>query len=127
MISLRLVRLILMTLAGCLLVGACATVPDDGDWIAIGQTTRQDVVKRYGEPDLVIVEGDGEIATYRPRHMAPRAEIPTIQAGPLGTATTKMEPVNTGSGPPNGGAQNRPAHELQIRYDARGVVRDIVR
>jgi hypothetical protein len=123
----------LLILGGILmLVGACASVPDQGEWIKIGQTTREEVVKRYGQPDFVRSSAEGEIASYRPRDprpSTPRMEIPTAQAGPLGSMTTKMEPVNPGLGtnPKNGGLGERPEKELHIRYNAQGIVQELIR
>lgn len=113
-------------------LGACAEVPAQKDWIKIGETTRDEVVKRYGQPDLVMASEEGETAIYRPREPkrpTPQAQIPTMQAGPLGTVTTKMEPVKmgTGNGPANGGQQDRPEQELRIRYNAQGVVQELIR
>ena len=113
------------------LIGACATVPDKGNWIKVGQTTKAEVIERYGQPDLVMASGEDETAIYRSRDLrspSPRMEIPTVQAGPLGSATTKMEPINPGLGarPTNGGPQNRPEQELRIRYNARGIVEELI-
>jgi len=121
-------------MSGVLLVllVACAVAPDQSDWIKIGQTTREDVVKRYGMPDLVIASEAGETAIYRPRapkQSAPQVQIPTVQAGPLGTVTTRMEPVNSESGSrdTNGRLQERPEQELRIRYNAQGIVQELIR
>ena len=125
-------RLLLLSLGTLVFVGACAVVPDQRDWIKIGQTTREEVVERYGQPDLVRVFEEGEIAIYRPRDprgSTPRLEIPTVQAGPLGTMTTKMEPINPdlGTSPTNGNLQGRPEQELRIRYNAQGIVQELIR
>jgi len=125
-------HLLLISWAVLVLVGACAEVPAQKDWIKTGVTTREEVVKRYGQPDLVMASDEGETAIYRPRdpkRPTPQAEIPTMQVGPLGTVTTKMEPVKmgTGNGPANGRQQERPEQELRIRYNAQGVVQEIVR
>jgi hypothetical protein len=114
------------------LVSACAEVPAQKDWIKTGVTTREEVVKRYGQPDFIMASEDGETATYRardPKRSPPRVEVPTMQAGPFGTATTKMEPVKPGlrNGSGNGKQQERPEEELRIRYDAQGVVQEIIR
>jgi hypothetical protein len=114
------------------LIGACATVPDAEEWIKVGQTTKVEVVERYGQPDFVMASGEGETATYRPRDPrspAPRMVIPTVQAGPLGSTTTKMEPINPGLGsrPTNGSMQKRPEQELRIRYNAEGIVQELIR
>ncbi len=71
-------------------------------------------------------------AIYRSRELrspVPRMEIPTVQAGPLGSATTKMEPINPGlgAGPTNGSLQKRPEQELHIRYNAQGIVQELSR
>ena len=129
---LSLFQLLLIAWGGLILVGACAVAPDQKDWISIGQTTREEVVKRYGQPDLVIASEDGETAIYRPRdsrRSTPQVEVPTMQAGPLGTMTTKMEPINPGSGtrPTNGRLQERPEQELRIRYNAQGIVQELIR
>lgn len=125
-------QILLLSFGALVLVGACASVPDQGEWIKIGQTTRDEVVKRYGQPDLVMASKEGETEIYRPRdsgRATPKMEIPTVQAGPLGTTTTKMEPVNPGSGtrPTNGGLQERPEQELRIRYNSQGIVQELIR
>ena len=125
-------HILLISWGALVLIGACAEVPAQKDWIKIGETTREDVVKRYGQPDLVVASEEGETAIYRPRgpkRPAPQAEIPTMQVGPLGTVTTKMEPVKmgTGNGSANGRQQERPGQELRIRYNAQGIVEEIVR
>ena len=128
-------QLLFISWVTLVLVGACATVADQKDqedWIKIGQTTREEVIERYGQPDLVLGSENGETVTYRPRdprQSAPRIEIPTVQAGPLGTTTTRMEPVTPGMGtrPVNGGRGDRPEQELRIRYDGQGVVQEVIR
>ena len=114
------------------LVGACAGVPEQKDWIKIGVTTREEVVARYGQPDLVMAAEEGETAIYRPRdpsRPAPQVQIPTMQAGPFGTVTTKMEPVKSGAGngSTNGRMRERPEQELHIRYDMQGIVQELIR
>lgn len=125
-------RLPLILWGGLVLLSACSAVPEQGGGIQVGKTTREEVVERYGQPDLVRAHEDGEIAIYRPRdpnRPPPRLEIPTAQAGPLGTVTTKMEPVNPGlgTGPTNADRQKRPEQELRIRYDAQGIVQELIR
>ena len=43
--------------------------------------------------------------------------------------TTKMEPINPGVGtnPTNGNVQERPEQELRIRYNAQGIVQELIR
>lgn len=125
-------QLLLISWGALVLVDACAAVPDQGNWIKIGGTTREEVVQRYGLPDLVMASEEGETAIYRPRdprRSTPRLEIPTAQAGPLGTVTTKMEPINPGLGtrPTNGSFQERPEEELHIRYNTQGIVQELIR
>jgi hypothetical protein len=130
MMSVSRFRRFLISCGVLALVGACATVPEERDWIEIGRTTREDVIERYGQPDLVVASGEGETATYRPgdpRGSRPVVQVPTMQAGPLGTATTKMETVDTGARSSNSSARKRPEHEIHIRYDARGVVQEVIR
>lgn len=125
-------QLLVIPWSALALVGACAGIPDQWNWIKIGHTTREEVVERYGQPDLVMASEEGETVAYRPsdpRRSAPQIEIPTVQAGPLGTTTTRMEPINPGLGtrPVNGGRHERPEQELRIRYDAQGVVQEVIR
>ena len=115
-----------------ILIGACTAVPDQKDWITIGHTTREEVVERYGQPDFIIASPEGETAVYRPRDSnvsPPPVQIPTIQTGPLGTVTTKIETVNPGinTKPTTGNLQDRPAQELRIRYNAEGIVQELSR
>ena len=90
------------------------------------------MIKRYGQPDFARTSEEGETAIYRPREpgrSTPQMEIPTMQAGPLGKATTKMEPINPGLGrrPTNGSLQERPDQELYIRYNTQGIVQELIR
>lgn len=124
-------RLFFLLCGAFVLLSACATVPEEQDWIKIGQTTREEVVEQYGQPDFVMASDEGDTVIYRPRDQKqapPQMQIPTVQAGPLGTATTRMEPVNPGLGnKPANGRRERPAQELRIRYDARGIVQEVIR
>lgn len=125
-------QLLLILGGACMLIGACTVVPDQKDWITIGHTTREEVVARYGQPDVVIATSGGETVIYRPRDSGvspPPVQIPTIQAGPLGTVTTKTETMNSGinTRPMNGKLQDRPAQELRIHYDAQGIVQELSR
>lgn len=118
--------------ASLVLLCACAAVPQQNDWITVGQTTRDEVVEAYGQPDLVMVTAEGEAVVYRPRDVGrstPPMEIPTVQAGPLGTTTTRMEPIKSGTGASaNGGMSRRKLErELRIRYDGQGIVQEVIR
>lgn len=113
------------------LLSACAFVPHQNEWILVGHTTREDVVEAYGEPDLVMAAAAGEIVVYRPlvvSHSIPPVEVPTVQAGPRGMVTTKMEPVVRGYGSTSaqGGLRVRPDRELRIRYDVHGIVQELI-
>jgi hypothetical protein len=124
-----------MTLAVLGLLAACASTPDHPgpdhpDWIRIGVTTKAEVIQRYGQPDMVIASPVGDTAIYRPTATgpsAPRLEIPTAQAGPLGSATTRMQTINPGLGANdmNTKAKERLRSEIRIHYDARGVVQEL--
>ena len=117
------------------LLAACASAPDHPapdppDWIRIGVTTKAEVIQRYGQPDLAIASTDEDTAIYRPTASgpsAPRVEIPTAQAGPLGSGTTRMQTINPGLGANdmNTKAKERLRSEIRIRYDARGVVQEL--
>ncbi len=120
-----------ISFAMLVLVEACATAPTQTDWIRIGMTTRDQVVERFGPPDLVIGAPDGETAIYRPTdpgRSSPRLEIPTAQAGPFGTATTRTQSIDPGLGAKelNTRSGARPSRETRIRYDARGIVQEFM-
>jgi hypothetical protein len=110
-----------------LLLMACAeTSMDRISWIQIGKTTKSEVVAQYGEPDLVLNERDGETVTYRPLpRPSPSIQVPTAQAGPLGTSRTQTQTIEPGLGR-NDQAARRPQKEIRIRYDAQGVVMDVM-
>jgi hypothetical protein len=119
-----------LTLGLLTLFTACVSAPDHQDWIRVGVTTKGEVITRYGQPDLVIASPDGDTAVYRPttsRPAAPQMEIPTVQAGPLGSATTRMQPITPGLDAKdlNREAKERVRSEMHIRYDARGVVQEL--
>jgi hypothetical protein len=123
-----------MTLAVLGILAACASAPDHPapdhpDWVRIGVTTKDEVIQRYGQPDLVIASPGGDTAVYRPTASGPpvqRLEIPTVQAGPLGSATTRMQPIDPGLGAKDRNTKtDRLRSEIRIRYDARGVVQEL--
>jgi len=126
----RLVCSFTLTLGLLGLLAACVSTPDQTDWIRIGVTTRAEVIARYGQPDLLMASPDGETVTYRPTDSdasAPRLEIPTVQAAPLGKTMTRMQPIVPGLGAKHldTGANVRLWKEIRIRYDARGVVQEL--
>jgi hypothetical protein len=94
------------------LLAACTSSSDRPEWIHNGVTTKQDVIARYGQPDVVMAAPGGDTVIYRPTASAPRLEIPTAQAAPSGQTTTRMDRDGKVF------LQN----ELRLHYDARGVV-----
>lgn len=115
----------------CLMwLSACVSGTNPSSWIRIGVTTKDEVVKRYGEPDMVRISPDGETATYSPAFSPPASPPPVVQAvepAPEGKMTFKSQPVVRGLGARNvaAGTQDRPEREIRIRYDTRGIVQDL--
>lgn len=117
------------------ILAACVSTPDYStsdhpDWIRVGVTTKDEVSTRYGQPDLVIASPGGDTVVYRPTasgSSVPQIEIPTAQAGPFGSSTTRMQPINPGldARDLNRGTKERVRSEIHIRYDARGVVQEL--
>ena len=73
-------------------LSACAFVPHQTEWIAVGHTTREEVIDAYGEPDLVMAAAEGETVVYRSVNVNPTLPplgIPTAQAGPSAMIATK--------------------------------------
>lgn len=104
---------------------ACAeTTIDRTSWIQVGKTTKKEVVARYGEPDLALTGQDGETVTYRPAQRV-AVQVPTAQPGPLGTMRTEMETIEPGLGKSDK-ASRRPQKEFRIRYDAQGIVQEVL-
>lgn len=119
-----------MTLGVLGLLSSCVSAPDHPDWIRVGVTTKDEVIQRYGQPDLVIASPGGDTAVYRPTVSGPsvsRLEIPTAQPGPFGTSTTRMQPIDPGLGAKdlNTGAKELLRGEIRIHYDARGVLQEL--
>lgn len=116
-----------MTLAVLGLLTACVSAPDHPNWIRVGVTTKDQVISRYGQPDAVIASPDGDTVVYRPSASGPQLQIPTAQAGPFGTTTTSMQPIDLGPSANDLDAQTKELlrGELRIRYDARGVVQEL--
>lgn len=119
-----------LTLGMLVLLAACVSAPDRPDWIRVGVTTEAEVIARYGPPDLLIASPGGDTAVYRPTASGPsvpRLEIPTAQAGPFGTSTTRMQPIDPGLGANNLNRETkaRLRSEIRIRYDDRGIVQEL--
>jgi hypothetical protein len=109
----------------------CATPPSDKNWLRIGVTTKEEVIKHYGEPDLVQTSSEGEIPLYRAttqRNPARAVDIPTIQPGAFGTTVTKSSPIEPGLGARDvsAGTDERPRNEMWIHYDLYGIVREVL-
>ena len=107
--------------------GGCANLFEDRPWIVVGTTMRDEIISRYGQPDMIQASSEGSIATYWPasvRSISPPIEIPMVQPGPLGTTTTQMKPIERGPG--QTGRHARPQQTIRIRYDARGIVREVM-
>lgn len=124
--SLRIISL-LAVLSVVSVLTSCATVRPL-DWITVGGTTRDEVVAQYGEPDLIRVMPDGEVAAYRPTAPTaarPRLSIPLVEAaGDQGAIRTREQPLERGLGVRGvgTGARARPEKEFRIRFDRNGVV-----
>lgn len=124
--SLRIISL-LAVLSVVSVLTSCATVRPS-DWIRVGGTTRDEVVAEYGEPDLIRVMPDGEVAVYRPTAPTaarPRLSVPLVEAaGDQGAIRTREQPLERGLGVRGvgTGARARPEKEFRIRFDRNGVV-----
>jgi hypothetical protein len=111
-------------------LSSCATSVEGPSWIRIGETTKEEVIKRYGEPDMVRLSSNGETATYSPAFSPSASPPPVTQAvepALEGKMTFKPQPVVRGLGARNvaDGSQDRPRKEIRIRYDASGIVQDL--
>jgi len=107
--------------------GGCANLSEDRPWIVVGTTTRDEIISRYGQPDIIQASGEGSIATYWPasvQSISPPIEIPMVQPGPLGTTTTQMKPIERRLGRTD--QQARPLQPIRIHYDAQGIVREVM-
>jgi hypothetical protein len=108
-------------------LASCAAVRPS-DWIRVGSTTQAEVVAQYGEPDLIRVMPEGEVAVYRqiaPAVARPRLSVPVVEAaGDLGAIRTREQPIERGLGVRGvgTGARARPEKEFRIRFDRNGVV-----
>ena len=126
----RSVSSFVLTLGLLGVLASCASSPDQHDWIRIGVTTKDEVIARYGQPDLVMAAPGGDTAIYRPTGSGasiPRLEIPTAQAGPFGAPTTRMQPIDPGLGAKDLDREVKVLvkREIRIRYDARSVVQEV--
>ena len=93
-------------------------------------TTKDEVIARYGQPDLVIASPGGDTAVYRPTASGPsipRVEIPTVQAAPSGKTMTRMQTIDPGlrARDLNRETEERLQCEIRIRFDAQGIVQEL--
>ena len=95
-------------------LAACVSSPDPQDGIRIGVTTKDEIIARYGQPDVLMSDPGGDTAIYR----APDSDA---------SAPTPMQPIAQGLGATylGNGAKERVSNEVHIRYDARGVVQEL--
>jgi hypothetical protein len=112
------------------LLTACVSAPDRENWIHVGVTTQDEVIARYGQPNWVTTSPQGDTVVYRPTasgSSARRLEIPTAQAGPFGSATTRMQVITPGLGAKDldGETRERVRREIRIRYNAQGIVQEL--
>ena len=126
----RLVYSCTLTLGLLGILMACVSSPDHPEWIRIGVTTKDEVIARYGQPDLMMAAPGGDTAVYKPTGSGasvPSLEIPTAQVGPFGAPTTRMQRVEPGLGAKDLDTEARALsrRELRIRYDAQGVVQEL--
>lgn len=111
---------------GLLLASGCATGRTT-EWIHPGQTTRAEILERYGEPDLIRQSADGQLAIYRPITPPPPIDVTVARAGPSGLQIFRTEQVIPGLGaaPIEPAQSRRPLREVTIRYDDQGIVREV--
>lgn len=87
---------VLLSVAGCATMeGGRTSATEQTEWLKVGLTTRDEVIKRFGDPDGTAQLPQGELVVYRPPRPAtpsPAASVPTFEAGPLGTVRTV--PIN---------------------------------
>jgi len=126
-----------IVLLPCLLLPACVTDdavirirPEDTTWIQRGQTTREQVIAKFGEPSLTLAQRDeaslGQYVEYRPS--------PSPQAYGERGGSQVFVPIPQGPFPqvyPSAEQSGRLSEQLQplgdrfwLRYDARGIVTD---
>jgi hypothetical protein len=107
--------LLLSVLASCA-VGEprLLSSPEDTSWIQPGVTTRQEVIKRLGEPTSSAQLLTSELVRYgtSPERMQP-SSVPSVVATPRGFMSVESPPVPTLS------VQDR---ILWIRFDEHGIV-----
>ena len=107
----------LLTLGLLGLLAACASSSDRPEWIRNGVTTKQDVIARYGQPDVLMAAPGGDTVIYRSTASVPGLEIPTVQAAPSGQT---IQPMGAMEMDREGKVFLK--NELRLHYDARDVV-----
>jgi len=124
-----------MLLSWAALIG-CATddtvvriLPVDTTWIQRGQTTREQVIAKFGEPRLILQNGDGVEGQF-----AEYGSSPTVPSYGQRGGSQVLVPIPQGSFPQvyptaeQAGILNRELQPLGdrfwLRYDAQGIVHD---
>jgi hypothetical protein len=111
---------------------SCATGGNHTSWIRSGVTTKDEVVERYGEPDMVRLFSGVETVTYlRMRSQPVSPPLPVAQvaeAGPEGIVRFTSQPIIRGLGARHVGAgtHDRPDREIRVRYGSRGIVQEVL-
>lgn len=110
-------------------LAACAEMAvDRTSWIQVGKTTKSEIIAQYGDPDLVLIDQEGETAIYRPtaaQQLSPPVQVPMAQPGPAGLSTTQLQTIEPGLRQ-RGTTYLRPRKEVRIRYDAQGIVQGVI-
>ena len=95
--------------------------PDDVGWIQKGQTTREQIIAKFGPPTFKmprrVDQGPGEYAAYR---FEPPTEV--LQPRPRGALPRVFHPPTERMSPYGTFQMFRPS--FWIIYDARGIVED---
>ncbi|MGQ0810112.1 MAG: hypothetical protein ACT4OO_02665 [Nitrospiraceae bacterium] len=115
-----------------LVISGCATeqvqvqhISTDTAWIQAGVTTRDEIMKRLGNPESTVSLPDGEIAVYRGAQASvpsPVPGIPTLVPTVLGATPMVTPPSSTTSELTR---QNQSGQLFWVHYDARGVVQEL--
>ena len=108
---------VLLQLPGCVVEDHTLVIrPDDTTWIQKGQTTRQEVIERFGAPRFTgTLEGEGQYAEYSP----PGPGVASLEPRPEGPfPQTYRPPADTMPGAEALGER------LWLVYDNQGIVQD---
>jgi len=126
----------LTALLTCALLSACVTDntirrirPDDTTWIQRGETTREQVKEKFGEPRLTLAGREGDQGQY-----AEYSSSPSIHTYGERGGSQVFVPIPQGPFPqvyPSSEQAGLPNRQLQplgdrfwLRYNAQGIVED---